>query len=211
MIHHYINLVCWRSMLKIYEPERDIVWVDSISLLRLLSRFGCSASYLPGHFILRMMGPYRNSNNEWFFLTSSYLNAINKNDQIVLPLINDNRLPSNVVAKIQGLKSGTIIGIGISSPKQNFLAAELYKIRSDLEYHCLGAALAQLGHVEQNEFKTLLLSKKGFGIIWFLLTQPRRTVSKLMITLKEYLLISLSPHHKEKFKQFMKICRISET
>ena len=207
MIHHYINLVCWRSMLDLYDPSRDIVWVDSQSLLRLTKKIGFATEYRPGHYILDRIGPGKGLNKNWFFLTAQHIPEIGNDNQSILPMLKEIKVSEELRQIIEKLETGTLVGIGISAPKQNFLAAQLYKIRPDLEYHCLGAALAELGHLDNRRAKKFLLSHQGMGIFWFLYSSPTRTLKKLICTIREHFIISFNKNAAITFREFARICQ----
>ena len=208
MIHHYINLVCWRPMLDLYDPTRDIVWVDSLSMQKLTNKIGFATAYRPGHYILNQIGPGKGTNDNWFFLTAQYIPEIGKDNQSVLPMLKQVKISAELRRTVEKLEIGTVVGIGISAPKQNFLAAQLYEIRPDLEYHCLGAALAELGHLNSGGAKKFLLSHQGMGIFWFLYSSPKRTLKKLIATIRARLSILFNQDEANAFIEFAQICQL---
>lgn len=207
MIHHYINLVCWREMLATYDPERDVVWVDSVSLKLLVAFFRRNAAYKPGTSVVSSIEFVENSTKEWFFFTASHIESLPKDKQLPLPIFTEIKIPQNVMSILKALPSDTKVGLGISAPKQNYLAIAMHSIRSDLEYHCLGAAL----NIERKQFAA---SKNGHtvsgtGLEWigFLIKYPTRTSAKIMKTLSEIFKIAFHKTSRALFLQFSEICK----
>ena len=163
MINHYINLVCWRSMLTLFKPERDLVWVDTVSLLGLVNRLRNDVVYRPGTTVLSDIGPGKGDAGEWYFLTAKPLNHVPADKQFALPMLDEIVISTELEQVDSALAPQTKVGIGISSPKQNFLAAALHEVRPDLDYYCLGAALAGLDEGEGSASKSVL---SGTGIEW---------------------------------------------
>lgn len=201
MIHHYINLVSWREMLTLYKSNRDIVLIDSISLLILTHRFRKDTIFQPGTSVLKLIRRDLENEGEWYFLTAKYLPALASHIQYELPMFEEVAISKDLTVQLQKLASQTKVAIGISSPKQNQLAALLYALRPDLEYHCLGAAIADLGMDAQSQRSRL--SGTGFEWLGFLFVSPRRTYLKLVTTLKEMFSVFVNKASKRAFKKFV--------
>lgn len=204
MIHHYINLVCWRPMLELYDTDRDLVWVDSVSLRNSLARLRSDAEYRPGTNILPRIGPGTPGGDNWFFFTAGPVAHLSAHRQMPLPSFDVVSLPDDVGATLKALPDGMRVGIGISAPKQNYLAAAMHALRPDLEYHCLGAAIHV--HIAQSHGKPPALSGSGFEWLKFLVRSPRRTWGKIVTTLVEMLAIRLHAPSRKDFARFAQIC-----
>lgn len=206
MIHHYINLVCWRSMLDIYVPSRDVVWVDTVSMHKLVARFRSCVEYRPGTSALNRIGPGAPDGGKWFFLTAMPLEKLAPERQYKLPAFTEISVPDELTEVLRNLEPGTRVGIGISSPKQNRLAVALHALRPDLEYHCLGAALAGLNTFQEGATRNSTLSGSGLEWLWFLLISPRRTWAKIIATLREGWAVQMHAPSIEAFEKFASIC-----
>ncbi len=206
MIHHYVNLVCWRAVFRMYDPQRDRVWIDSASLRILVRWVKPEAAYRPGTTALKLFGLDSNSHGNWFFLTAKPLSNISAKHQFVLPFFADVHVPGDLASIINRLPAGTNIGIGISAPKQNYLAATLHLIRNDLEYHCLGAAISNLDRSNKQKNLNSFFSGTGFEWILFLAKSPRRTMTKILSTLHELIAVMFNASLRAEFKVFSNIC-----
>lgn len=207
MIHHYINLVCWRSMLDIYNPGRDIVWVDTYSLFKLVERHRSDVVYRPGTKALGEIGAGLGDNNTWFFLTAKPLTSLLHHSQYVLPYFIDKvTVPEDLAEILMNLSPQTRVGLGISSPKQNYLAVSLHALRPDLEYHCFGAALSQSVIFRAKTGLQQVLAGSGLEWLRFLINDPLRTWVKIVSTFKEIWLLRFRKDSRNIFKEFSTIC-----
>lgn len=204
MIHHYVNLVCWRPILDIFDRDRDVVWVDSFSLLKLVHRFRSDVEYRPGTTVMGMNEYQLIGDPSWFFLVAATLENLPADLQYVLPMFDEIELTSELRDLLSGLKKGTKVAIGISAPKQNFLAVAMHAFRPDLEYHCLGAALAECRPGQIGKSK---LAGTGWEWTRFLVSSPVRTFGKIAATLKEWWALQVDPGSQLSFKQFCRICQ----
>lgn len=193
-------------MLDLYDPERDVVWIDSVSMRRLVNSIRQDAQYKPGTSILQTIGPGTKDGGNWFFLTAGHVSGLPEEVQFELPMMEEIYVPDELVSVINSLSAGTSVAIGISAPKQNRLAAVLYEIRPDLEYHCLGAAVT--AHAEKLDSPQSNSRLSGSGIEWlrFLFTSPRRTWAKIETTLKELWLVRTHQPSRTAFVHFSSIC-----
>lgn len=206
MIHHYINLVCWQPMIEVFSDKRDFVWVDSYSLSLAISRFRTDAIYRPGTRGFEEIGQNDPTYRNWYFLTAHPIDNLPQNKQYSLPFFNTVSIPAALKAKILELPAGMNIAIGISSPKQNYLAIELHKIRADLEYHCFGAAITAVDSAKQKKAHGRSLSGSGFEWVHFFIRSPKRTMEKILLTIKQLYCIYFNQRTKSKFKEFSDIC-----
>ncbi len=206
MIHHYINLVCWREMQEMYDPDRDIVWIDSVSIRKLVAKYRHDAEFKPGTSVLQAIGPKAKDGGSWFFLTAGPVAGLPKDLQFELPIMNAICVPDDLAQAIGALASGTRVAIGISAPKQNRLAAALHDLRPDLEYHCLGAAVSAYGDNGNSSSRHSRLSGSGIEWLRFLVTSPKRTWSKIEVTLKELWLVRTHSPSRIAFEKFSHIC-----
>ena len=206
MIHHYVNLTCWKDVYELYDPIRDIVWVDSISLQIIAWCSSKCTVFHPGVMMLERikLDFAKMENVEWFFLTPELNINIPAEKQYVLPFFEDSDInfPDSLVSILNSLPSKTYVALGISSPKQNYLATILYNHRSDLEYHCLGAALELLG-------SSIKYTRYLYYMSWLrlLLLSPRRTIKKLKTTFQQILVLCTKNDSRKYFAKFMDICQ----
>lgn len=209
MIHHYVNLVCWRAVHNLYHPNRDIIWADSISMVRLLALFGYAAEFRPGTSVVVQAIQGSELLHSGFFLTARPLRSVSERRQLALPRIAEGRecdLPAEVCKAIESLAPGTPVAIGISAPKQNRVATVLHSLRPDLTYHCLGAALSLLDHASDDP-DALKYSRSGAEWMRFLQEEPMRTLAKLRVTLAEIACILVFPRSRKEFREFAQSCQ----
>lgn len=204
MIHHYINLACWRPMPALYVAERDHVWIDSVSLRASVARLRPDAEYRPGTSTLDRIGPGTTEAGDWFFFTAGPVAQLPDDIQMALPFFEAITVPPDVAERLMALPANTRVGLGISAPKQNHLAAAMHALRPDLEYHCLGAAIA--GYAPQGDSAVPALSGSGFEWLKFLIVSPKRTWSKIVTTVRELLAIRLHRPSQNDFARFAQIC-----
>jgi len=193
-------------MLEIYEPDRDLVWIDTVSLHSLVRRIRASADYRPATSVLKTIGPGAKESGPWFFLTAAPLPNLPSDLQFELPIITEISVFDDLARALDSLETGTRVGLGISAPKQNYLAIALHAYRPDLEYHCLGAAVARFETAGQEASGRRSLSGSGFEWLAFLLTSPRRTWGKINVTLREGARALVHGPSRAAFKQFAAIC-----
>lgn len=207
MIHHYVNLVCWRGILEVYDPSRDQIWVDSVSLLRFATTKRTDVAYRPGTTVLADISFDELNCGSWFFLTAAPLLRISSNVQFELPFFEDASVAGELEGLMHELVPGTRVAIGVSSPKQNHLAIALHQLRPDLEFHCLGAAVAEIdAALHACKGRKSVLSGSGLEWLRFLLVSPRRTFIKIGITVWESLLLLVHKDSREAFGRFVAIC-----
>lgn len=193
-------------MLEMYEPDRDIVWIDSVSLRKLVASHRSDAQYRPGTSVLQQIGPHIQGQGPWFFLTAEHVPSLPQETQYELPFMKEIEVSGDLARIVKSLPAGTKVAIGISAPKQNWLAAALHALRPDLEYHCLGAAVSAYKNGADESAAGSGLSGSGIEWLRFLATSPKRTWAKITATLKEIWLVRTQPHSRTEFKRFSAIC-----
>ena len=191
-------------MLGLYVAERDHVWIDSVSLRASVARIRSDAEYRPGTSILARIGPGTVASGDWFFFTAGPVAQLPTDIQMALPFFEAVTVPQDVAERLMALPANSRVGLGISAPKQNHLAAAMHALRPDLEYHCLGAAVA--GSAGRCGSLPAALSGSGFEWLRFLIVSPKRTWSKIVTTFCELLAIRLHPPSRSDFARFAKIC-----
>ena len=185
---HFVNLVGWMEITALPEQNSDIFYCDSLSLKAMIL-------LVTGRNVRRNSGfkyveelPSEN-------VAVSYLLSFGtpSENRFILPQFgeNDLRIDRELESFIVGTNS-RIVCIGISSPKQNILAIELSKIRSDLTYICLGAALYQSRRYPK------IIDKLGLNWLLLLMTRPSRTFRKLMSTTFACVQIFMLRNHRRK-------------
>jgi len=193
MIHSFVNLVSWRFFLK--DRTETTVYLDSISI-RLLARiFGFRQLRAKSGFAF--YSEQKQNLKHALFLTSQPISGCER--YYILPFwrnMKDIRIPEELEAE---LKSSSTVLIGISSPKQDYLALLIEDQFNVKNIYCLGAAL----YPSEN-----LSNYDSYGINWLLMLirQPRRTLGKLVVTLKELVLIVVRKEDRSLFRKFL--CQI---
>lgn len=191
-------------MLELYVAERDQVWIDSVSLRASVARLRPDAECRPGTLILHQIGPGMAEAQDWFFFTAGPVAQLPADIQMTLPFFEAVTVPPDLAETLMALPANTRVGLGISAPKQNYLAAAMHALRPDLEYHCLGAAVA--GYAPQGNGAVPALTGSGFEWLKFLIVSPKRTWSKIVATVREFLSIRLHRPSRNEFARFAKIC-----
>jgi hypothetical protein len=188
-IFHFVNLVGWEDLLMIMKEVpikknySQTFYCDTLSLKIL--------SYFFGKNIFRFNGPTalkkvkKKSDIQYLVAKPMSFSAT------VLPNLSKKELFEKFINSFVIEKSNIIIGI--SSPKQNFLALEIAKknhINTNVKIWCLGAAI-----YNQNN---LALSR--LRLLSFFLSDPLRVIKKVFLTVKEIFRIIL--FKKKHFKEF---------
>ena len=116
---------------------------------------------------------------------------------IVLPFwksIDEISLDNLLIQKIEAYES---IVIGISSPKQDYLADLINDFYPEKNIFCLGAAV----YISSNNLRSDKLSMNWLSMM---LNDFNRFKEKIRITIKEFLLIIFISKSRENFKYFLK-------
>ena len=202
MIFHIINLACWES--KIFEKKKvnETFFCDSFSFKFLAFLFGRNLKWTTGSDFNYLIED-ASACNQAVFLTSARKKEFRNDIQFTLPMFNDDVFISkdldNFLNKNAKLK---YCFIGISSPKQNELARYISKEYPDFDIYCLGATL----DIYENEIKTAKFSRFGLEWLFHLFLSPKRTYTKILITLKSFLLILFSKEKRNKFYNLIQLC-----
>lgn len=198
MIHHFPNFVCWKEIYKIYDANRDVIYLDSVSCYVLGLLLGVKGNYFSGPEMAYILT--KNPFETPYFLLAEDIVNIHDSNKFVLPVKEDFTHEKGMLEFIKSVPFNRKLIIGISSPKQNVLAHYLFTIRPDLEIYCLGAAVQQTWG-----FKNANTRLRGTGLQWieFLIFQPKRTLLKQAKTLVEILLIICSPARIKFFREFV--------
>jgi hypothetical protein len=190
MTNHYVNLVSWRYFINKYSDKRNI-FIDSLSLYFCCRLFGFSTKKTSGVYFFHNNIDIENS----IFLLSED-NSLFKNN-IVLPFwksIDEISLDNLLIQKIEAYES---IVIGISSPKQDYLADLINDFYPEKNIFCLGAAV----YTSSNNLRSDKLSLNWLSMM---LNDFNRFKEKIRITIKEFLLIIFISKSRENFKFFLK-------
>lgn len=204
MINHYVNLVCWKEIFSFHNSERDVIWVDSISLRFMLNTFGIECVYQPGTTAFVSYHRNKKTDNNWFYFSSQFEDLLPADKQYTLPNFSEISLTEDLVDILNLLPAGSNVAIGISAPKQNILALKMHEIRPDLIYYCFGAALGRNSLIKSGNI--WWDSGSGFEWVYFLKNSPTRTIRKLIKTLKEMSLILIHKSTRKEFRKFGAIC-----
>lgn len=190
MSYHFINLVSWK-----FFKKRDVnifLFVDSISLWLLCLIFGKKTFRNSGYRVFHSLSNFDST----LFLVSD-LKKSNSN-QIQLPFWrteNDIVLEEKLVNEIQ--KYDRII-IGISSPKQDYLAFLISLKFPSKEIYCLGAAIYTSSNLRN-------FDKLGFTWFGLMLKDFKRFRSKMYKTLISIFLILFHSKTRKEFREFVKL------
>jgi hypothetical protein len=190
MTNHFVNLVSWRYFIKKYSDKRNI-FIDSLSLYFCCRLFGFSTKKTSGVYFFHNNIDIENS----IFLLSEGNNLFKNN--IVLPFwksIDEISLDNLLIQKIEAYDS---IVIGISSPKQDYLADLINDLYPEKNIFCLGAAV----YTSSNNLRSDKLSLNWLSMM---LNDFNRFKEKIRITIKEFLLIIFISKSRENFKFFLK-------
>jgi hypothetical protein len=190
MTNHFVNLVSWRYFIKKYSDKRNI-FIDSLSLYFCCRLFGFSTKKTSGVYFFHNNIEIENS----IFLLSEDNNLFKNN--IVLPFwksIDEISLDNLLIQKIEAYES---IVIGISSPKQDYLADLINDLYPEKNIFCLGAAV----YTSSNNLRSDKLSLNWLSMM---LNDFNRFKEKIRITIKEFLLIIFISKSRQNFKFFLK-------
>lgn len=190
MTNHFVNLVSWRYFIKKYSDKRNI-FIDSLSLYFCCRLFGFSTKKTSGVYFFHNNIDIENS----IFLLSEGNNLFK--NYIVLPFwksIDEISLDNLLIQKIEAYE---YIVIGISSPKQDYLADLINDLYPEKNIFCLGAAV----YTSSNNLRSDKLSLNWLSMM---LNDFNRFKEKIRITIKEFLLIIFISKSRENFKFFLK-------
>lgn len=195
MTIHFVNLVNWRYFIS-NKLTDNVIHIDSVSLMLLIRIIGKKrVKRNPG---VRFVKSLKEKQEEYLWLTAFKTPFLGK--QIVLDesLVVENFDCDKIkpaCTKVMGLI------IGISSPKQDKLATLINNNLNNQTIFCLGAAV-YIDAKSNNRFDF-------FGFFWLkmLLIKPKRTLSKIKLTLREIILICLIKQEREKFQCFVELIK----
>ena len=190
MTNHFVNLVSWRYFINKNSDKRNI-FIDSLSLYFCCRLFCFSTIKTSGVYFFHNNIDIENS----IFLLSENNNLFKNN--IVLPFwksIDEISLDNLLIKKIDVYES---IVIGISSPKQDYLADLINDLYPEKNIFCLGAAV----YTSSNNLRSDKLSLNWLSMM---LNDFNRFKEKIRITIKEFLLIIFTSKSRENFKFFLK-------
>ena len=193
MTNHFVNLVSWQYFIKKHSDKRNI-FIDSLSLYFCCRLFGFSAKKTSGVYFFHNNIDIENS----IFLLSEDNNLFKNN--IVLPFwksTDEISLDNLLIQKIEAYES---IVIGISSPKQDYLADLINDFYPEKNIFCLGAAV----YTSSNNLRSDKLSLNWLSMMF---NDFNRFKEKIRITIKEFLSIIFISKSRENFKYFLKILK----
>ena len=191
MTNHFVNLVSWRYFIDNTTTNKRNIFIDSLSLWFCCRLFGVSVKKISGLWFF-----HNNIDPEQSIFLLSVDNNLYKNS-IVLPFwksieeISLNNLP------IQEMEAYESIVIGISSPKQDYLADLINDLYPEKNIFCLGAAVYTFSN-------NLVSDKLSLNWLSMMLKDFNRFKVKIRITIKEFLRIIFISNSRENFKIFLK-------
>ena len=190
MIYHFVNLVSWKSV-SLLNNDYSKIFYDSISFIFISRLFGIKLQRNSGvGYFLNNFEVLQKS----LFLVSEKSNL--ERNEIELPFwnkLNDIYLDEDLLKIINNFDS---IVIGISSPKQDYLASLIINEFPEKNIYCLGAAIYSSNN------KKLIFDRIGFSFLYFIFSNPLRTLNKIYSTVKEFLLLIFT-NRKKDFIQFI--------
>lgn len=195
VIKHFVNLVGWEEIEEICESgcgggiKHELI-CDSISLGWLCRMFGLRVEVESG------VDAFHSAS--WDFSNTCFWTSENCSlSALVLPYFADrfdiDRFVMSI-SKSEIIKQNLVIGI--SSPKQNYLATEYAKSLAEsngLVIWCLGAAI----YTDESYFSTMVPKW-----VRFLYVSPRRTLGKFL-QMALVVVKLLSPAYRSKFQRFL--------
>jgi hypothetical protein len=143
---------------------------------------------------------FRESSDQLYFFLAENVEEISVDKKLILPFKSSFERDPEVLDFLENIPHGSTLVVGVSSPKQNVLANYLYRIRPDVRYFCLGAAVQITWGVEYSNTK---LRGSGFQWIEFLVLHPKRTIGKICISIFESLLVFTSRKRIRLFRKFV--------
>lgn len=199
MINHYINLSCWNEIIPLLEHESSVFWCDSMSLKFITMVFGYNVHWKPGtEFVDEIIG---NMDKPTTLILTPHKELKNHSAKIIqLPFYSDKIYLSDDLKLVldEGFEN---IYIGISSPKQNFLAHKLVRYFPNSNIHCVGAAVEH-AFDGAHQKRRLDASKTGFEWLFLLAKNPKRGMMKISQTLHGIYRIFRFSNTRMEFKKF---------
>ena len=192
MTNHFVNLVSWRYFIKTTINNKRNIFIDSLSLWICCRLFGVSSKKTSGVWFFHNRIDIDNS---IFLLSSENKSFKNK---VILPFwksVDEIILDNLLIQQIEAYES---IVIGISSPKQDFLADLINNLYPEKHIYCLGAA------IYTSSKKNLLSDKFEMNWLIMMLNNFNRFRDKIRITIIEFNLIIFNSTSKDNFKLFLK-------
>ncbi len=189
MTFHFVNLVSWKYFYNKSSKNRTI-YIDSLSLYLCCRLFRFRTKKMSGINFFHNKLDIKNS----FFLLSEDNNSFK--NKIVLPnweSLDDINLDNVIMKKIGEHES---IVIGISSPKQDYLADLINDLFPKKNIFCLGAAI----YTSNNN---LTFDKLSLNWLVMMSNDFNRFKVKIIITIKEILSIIFILDSRQNFRMFL--------
>jgi UDP-N-acetyl-D-mannosaminuronic acid transferase (WecB/TagA/CpsF family) len=197
MIYNFVNLVSWKFVDEIND-DNSCIYLDSISI-RLLSRlFNVKPQAVSG--IEFAMNYQLNDNN--IFLLPEYNVKLSKENVFILPYIkNVNIFDITDIKKFINIHNPINVFIGISAPKQDYLAHRLSVFFPNINFYCLGAAL-NIKYSSHYLISNFFL-KLNLNWLFFIIFYPVRTMRKIICTFLLFSEIILFKSMRDRFIYFI--------
>lgn len=198
MIHHFPNFVCWKEVYENFQCDRDVISLDGISCRVVGALLGVSGNYFSGPEMAHRLK--KQCDNNLFFLLPKNIKSIADHKKFILPFadtFDNDELLNDFIKKIP---INSIVIIGISSPKQNYLARYLHSVRRDLKFFCLGAAVLPTWG---SDYGNTVLRGTGFQWLEFLIIEPKRTFKKQVATWRAIFKVLRNHEERSIFKEFV--------
>lgn len=195
-IHHFLNLVVWDAVNeeirnKKTDTVKDILYCDSWSMLLMMKAFDFSGQRNPGTQFLQKLS---STIDVKFLILSSGMEIIES--YAIIQTLPKNVIPGNFLMPELDENIDTVI-IGISSPKQNLIARQIAIANPHIkDVYCLGAAV------------DLILSKRKIkdpNLLSFIFFYPRRTIIKILQSIKSALSILFLAKARHEFNEFIRL------
>ena len=199
MVVHHINLVCWQEIDQLVpaDDRNQKIYCDSKSMYLICRLMGVKVLHITGSTQIPFLQKQLKC-NRLTVLTPFDIDYFSHCQICVPEKLNDVKAYALEIESKIPLHN--TVAIGISSPKQNKLGLELYKLRHDLDIFCIGAVVASFADRKKLQVISKL-SNSGFEWLFHLIATPLRTISKLKLTIFATLCLLFRQR-----KQFLDFC-----
>lgn len=191
MVINFLNLVAIDGLTATDSNNvNSINFCDSLSLQFFLRLFGKKVERVSGISCVNKI----NFHKDDAFILPFHSVRYSSYRHVILPYY-ETDLPTESYLELKNfleIEFTKRVFIGISSPKQNLLAEKLSIDLPDLDFYCLGAALHKSGWHSQS------IDRLNLNALFFLVTNPLRTVGKIKSTVKLFFYFLLNrPKRRE--------------
>ena len=184
MTYHFVNLISWYDVKNL--SSASVVQADSLSLVFIARLFGYRLTKMSGVAFSNRLSFVSNE-----IVLSAKDGSWGSARVEVLPFFSPSLDDLNVKQISEAIKEYSNVYIGVSSPKQDYLAKALQKIYPEKHFFCLGAAL----YVD--------FADDTHNWLRFLRLQPKRTIIKIAMTFQEVIKLIFIRRLRREFREFL--------